>query len=130
MERKHIPETENRLLILYTLRQVGPVTAMQLLQAMAESDTMNYITMQLNLSEMEQQGQLTTRAHPLGSLLEMTQEGHYTLSTFAHRIPASRREIIDALAPEWKQRFRAEQESPAESFIPSALPVPSRCAAS
>ena len=49
MERKHIPETENRLLILYTLRSLGPVTAMQLLQAMAEGDLMNYITMQLAL---------------------------------------------------------------------------------
>ena len=47
MERKHIPETENRLMILYTLRQLGPGTATQLLQAMAEGDLMNYITMQL-----------------------------------------------------------------------------------
>ena len=41
MERRHIPETENRLIILYLLRQLGPVTAMQLLQAMAEADLMN-----------------------------------------------------------------------------------------
>ena len=36
MERRHIPETENRLVILYALRTLGPVTAMQLLQAMAD----------------------------------------------------------------------------------------------
>lgn len=116
MERKHIPETENRLVILYALRQLGPVTAMQLLQAMAESDLMNYITMQLALSDMEQQGQITMRAHPLGHLIEMTGEGDYILDSFVRRIPASRRAIIDACAPEWRQRFQTEQMAPAESF--------------
>ncbi len=116
MERKHIPETENRLIILYALRQLGPVTNMQLLQAMAESDLMNYITMQLALSDMEQQGQITTRAHPLGHLIEMTGEGDYILDSFERRIPASRRAVIDACAPEWKSRFKTEQMAPAESF--------------
>ena len=74
MERKHIPETENRLIILYTLHRLGPVTSMQLLQAMAEADLMNYITMQLALSDMESQGQITQRAHPLGNLIGLTDE--------------------------------------------------------
>jgi len=116
MERKHIPETENRLVILYTLRRLGPVTAMQLLQAMAESDLMNYITMQLALSEMEQQGQITLRAHPLGNLIEVTGEGEFILDSFVRRIPASRRAVIDACAQEWRQRFSIEQMAPAESF--------------
>ena len=116
MERRHIPETENRLIILYTLRQLGPVTAMQLLQAMAESDLMNYITMQLALSEMEQQGQITMRAHPLGHLIEVTGEGDYILDSFVRRIPASRRSHIDQHAPVWRGRFLNEQMAPAESF--------------
>lgn len=116
MERKYIPETENRLIILYTLRSLGPVTAMQLLQAMAEADLMNYITMQLALSDMEEQGQLTQRAHPLGNLLEMTEEGNYILRSFEKRIPASRRSAIDERAQEWKVRFETEQMAPAESF--------------
>ena len=116
MERKIIPETENRLVILYTLRRLGPVTAMQLLQAMAESDLMNYITMQLALSEMEQQGQIALRAHPLGNLIEVTGEGEFILDSFVRRIPASRRAVIDACAQEWRQRFSIEQMAPAESF--------------
>jgi hypothetical protein len=116
MERKYIPETENRLIILYTLRSLGPVTALQLLQAMAEADLMNYITMQLALSDMEEQGQLTQRAHPLGNLLEMTEEGNYILTSFEKRIPASRRAAIDERAKEWKLRFETEQMAPAESF--------------
>ena len=116
MERKHIPETENRLIILYTLRRLGPVTAMQLLQAMAESDLMNYITMQLALSEMESQGQITQRAHPLGNLIEVTGEGDFILRSFEKRIPASRRALIDEHAADWRDRFQTEQMAPAESF--------------
>lgn len=117
MERRHIPETENRLIILYTLRQLGPVTAMQLLQAMTEADLMNYITMQLALSDMEQQGQIMMRAHPLGNLIEMTGEGDYILDSFVRRVPASRRELIDSRAEEWRTRFASEQMAPAEAFI-------------
>ena len=116
MERKHIPETENRLIILYALRRLGPVTAMQLLQAMAESDLMNYITMQLALSEMESQGQITQRAHPLGNLIEITGEGDFILRSFEKRIPASRRALIDDHAEDWRSRFQTEQMAPAESF--------------
>ena len=116
MERRHIPETENRLMILYTLRQLGPVTATQLLQAMAEADLMNYITMQLALSDMESQGQISQRAHPLGNLIEITSEGDYILRSFEKRIPASRRSIVDEQAHDWRSRFQAEQMAPAEAF--------------
>ena len=116
MERKIIPETENRLIILYTLHRLGPVTAMQLLQSLAESDLMNYITMQLSLSEMESQGQITQRAHPLGNLIELTEEGAFTLRSFEKRIPTSRRALIDGHVENWRSRFAAEQMSPAESF--------------
>ena len=116
MERKHIPETENRLIILYTLRRLGPVTAMQLLQAMAEADLMNYITMQLALSDMESQGQIGQHAHPLGNLIEITGEGDFILRSFEKRIPASRRALIDERADGWRSRFQAEQMAPAEAF--------------
>ena len=116
MERSHIPEAENRLIILDALRRLGPITTMQLLQAMAEADLMNYITMQLALSDMEAQGQITQRAHPLGNLIEVTGEGDYILDSFEKRIPASRRTLIDERAEGWKERFATEQMAPAESF--------------
>ncbi len=116
MERKHIPESENRLILLYALRRLGPVTAMQLLQAMSEGGLMNYITMQIALSELEDQGHITQRAHPLGNLIEMTRDGEYILGSFEKRIPSSRRSQIDAHAEDWKTRFANEQMAPAESF--------------
>lgn len=116
MERKHIPESENRLVILFALSLLGGCTATQLLQLMVEKDLMNYFTLQLSLSDMEQQGQLVSRPHPLGSLLEMTDSGRYTLESFAHRIPLSRRTLIEKDAPLWRERFRLEQQTPADSF--------------
>lgn len=116
MERKHIPESENRLTILYALRQLQPATAMQLLQFMVELGLMNYFTMQLSLSDMQEQGHIATAPHPLGDLLLLTPEGEYAIESFAHRIPVSRRQLIDEHAPRWKELFRTEQLTPADSF--------------
>lgn len=116
MERKHIPESENKLTILYALRLLGPCTAMQLLQFLVEEDLMNYFTMQLSLSDMHHQGQLTQRVHPIGDLLCLTPEGAYAIESFAHRIPLSRRQLMDAAAPRWREQFRLEQLAPADSF--------------
>lgn len=116
MERKHIPESENRLTILYALRRLQPATAMQLLQFLVENDLMNYFTMQLSLSDMQEQGQLATHPHPLGDLWSLTPEGEYAIEAFAHRIPVSRRQLMDAQAPRWREQFRTEQLTPADSF--------------
>ena len=116
MQRKHIPEAENRLLILYTLRRLGPVTGMQLLQMMVELDLMNYFTLQLSLADMEAQGQLVQRVHPSGSLWDLTQEGIFALDSFVTRIPASRRSLIDAHLKDYHDRFLQEQLAPADSF--------------
>lgn len=116
MERKHVPESENRLIILYALRRLGPVTAMQLLQFLVEKDLMNYFTMQLALSDMEEQGQIATRSHPLGDLIELAPDGIYAVDAFVSRVPVSRRRVIDREAPVWCERFRAEQMAPADSF--------------
>lgn len=116
MERKHVPESEYKLMILYALRRLGPATAMQLLQFLVEMDLMNYFTMQLNLAEMEEQGQIVSRPHPLGSLMEVSEEGAFVIESFELRIPVSRRELIDREAPAWREHFRQEQMAPADSF--------------
>ncbi len=124
MERRIIPEAENRLTILYAITRLGPCTASQLLQFMVETDIMNYFTLQLGLCEMEEQGQLGHQPHPLGSLLTVTDNGQFTLGTFASRIPHSRREQIDSAAPAWRARFRLEQQTPAEC---TTLPGGMKC---
>ena len=114
MERKVIPETENRLVILYALGRLGPVTGMQLLQYMVELDLMNYITLQLSLSELEEQRQIARRAHPCGELWETTAEGRFTLESFERKIPQSRRERMDQAAAAYRPQFRQEQLAPAD----------------
>ena len=115
MERRVIPETENRLVILYALGHLGPATGMQLLQYMVELDLMNYITLQLTLAELEEQRQVARRAHPCGELWEMTEEGRFALESFERRIPQSRRERMARAAATWRPRFRQEQLAPADA---------------
>lgn len=115
MERKVIPETENRLVILYALGRLGPVTGMQLLEYMVELDLMNYITLQLSLAELEEQRQVARRAHPGGELWELTEEGRFALESFERRIPHSRRERMDRAAVSYQPRFRQEQLAPADA---------------
>ncbi|MBR4080225.1 MAG: DUF4364 family protein [Clostridia bacterium] len=116
LNRKYIPDSENKLVILYALDRLGPVTGMQLLQFLVEMDLMNYFGMQLNLAELQEQQQVAERAHPLGGLLLITEKGAYTLAEFVHRIPSSRRELIDGSAQIWREKFRNEQQTLAESF--------------
>ena len=67
MQRKIIPDAENRLLILYALKTVGAMTDQQLLIVMTDTDLMNYITLQLTIADLESEGKLRVRAtHPAG----------------------------------------------------------------
>ena len=116
MERKVIPESENRLVILYAMGRLGPVTGMQLLRFMTDADLMNYITLQLSLGELEQQGHLARRAHPCGELWELTPEGRFALESFERRIPQSRRDRMDSEAQRCRTRFKQEQLAPAETI--------------
>ena len=116
MERRVIPESENRLVILYAMGVLGPVTGAQLLQFMVELDLMNYITLQLSMGELEEQGQILRRAHPGDALWDMTPEGRFTLESFGRRIPQSRRKRMDREAGGYRARFRQEQLATAESF--------------
>ena len=44
MQRKIIPDAENRLLILYALKTVGAMTDQQLLIVMTDTDLMNSVS--------------------------------------------------------------------------------------
>lgn len=116
MERKHVPDSEQKLVILYALHRLGPVTGIQLLQFLVEEDLMNYFILQLNLCELQEQGQIAERPHPFGTLLEVTDAGKFTLESFDQRIPASRREQIDSICDVWRGLFLTEQQTLAESF--------------
>ena len=66
MQRKIIPDAENRLLILYALKTVGAMTDQQLLIVMTDTDLMNYITLQLTIADLESEGKLRRQGDTSG----------------------------------------------------------------
>lgn len=72
MQRKIIPDAENRLLILYALKTVGAMTDQQLLIVMTDTDLMNYITLQLTIADLESEGKLRRQGDTSGGTLELT----------------------------------------------------------
>ena len=102
MQRKIIPDAENRLLILYALKTVGAMTDQQLLIVMTDTDLMNYITLQLTIADLESEGKLRRQGDTAGGTLELTDAGRYLLNSFEMHIPVSRRGLIDSGAAQKK----------------------------
>lgn len=109
IDRKVSP-LEHKLLILYTIRQLGSVTNLQLLQFMVDNRLMDYMTLQLALGEMVEAGQLSLLPHALGDLYQLTSQGEEALTMFVKRVPYSRRKAAREAAQAWKRRFELEQE--------------------
>lgn len=110
MISRKTPDLENKLLILYAVDQLGPLTSLQLLQFLAEYDLMDYITMQLNLGDMIATGHLNSIHHALGTLYTLSDEGRESLSLFLYRLPHSTRTLIHGAVPLWKPRFARETQ--------------------
>ncbi|MBQ8537530.1 MAG: DUF4364 family protein [Clostridia bacterium] len=109
IDRKVSP-MEHKLLILYTIKQLGSVTNLQLLQFMVDNQFMDYMTLQLALGEMLETGQLEMLPHALGALYQLTPQGKEALSMFVKRVPYSRRKAAQEAARAWKRRFELEQQ--------------------
>lgn len=109
IDRKVSP-LEHKLLILYTIRQLGSVTNLQLLQFMVDNSLMDYMTLQLALGEMVESGQLALIPHALGDLYQLTPQGEESLSMFVKRVPYSRRKAAREAAVSWKRLFELEQQ--------------------
>ncbi|HML48562.1 MAG TPA: DUF4364 family protein [Clostridia bacterium] len=102
--------TENKLLLLYTLDRLGPVTAEQLLLFFVDHNLMDYITLQLALAELCEAELLVKHAHESGVLYRLSAEGLHTLELFRERIPFSRLQCVDEAATAWRVRFARERQ--------------------
>ncbi len=102
--------TEQKLVTLYALDRLGPTTALQLLRFMVENEMMDYIALQLSTAELDEMGLLRKLPHALGALYAPSAQGYKALDLFRDRIPYSRATEIDAIAPNWKRRFREEKQ--------------------
>lgn len=113
LKRKHVPDSEYKLILLRSLESLGPVTSLQLLQFLVDENLMNYFQMQLNLSEMLENNQICEKRHPLGQLLCMTDDGRYSLDSFRSILSSASDKLIAERAPGWRKRFLLEQSTPA-----------------
>ncbi len=111
--QRHPSDTENKLLLLYAVDCLGPVTAQQLLLFLVEMDEMGYIAIQLGLAELSEAQLLRKEKHPVGVLYTLTGKGRDSLDMFGGRVPHSRRTSISARADAFRQRFRRERQMPA-----------------
>ena len=114
MERLWLPEAESRLTLLYMLNRLGPVTRQQLETFGLRFSMLNFFDLQTNLISLLEQGLVREEQGPLGTRLVLTPEGETALAGFQTRVPASRRAQMDTEAPEWRNRFRQEQETSAQ----------------
>ncbi len=110
MISRKTPDLENKLLILYAVDQLGPLTSLQLLQFLAEHSLMDYITMQLILGDMMAAGHLSSTPHALGTLYTLSQVGRESLHLFLRRLPHSTKSLVRNMAAEWKLRFARETQ--------------------
>lgn len=110
MISRKTPDLENKLLILFAVDELGPLTSLQLLQFLAEYGLMDYITMQLALGDMLAAGYISSIPHALGTLYTLSREGRESLSLFLHRLPHSTQTLIRGAVPEWKPRFARETQ--------------------
>lgn len=120
MERK-ISDVEHKLTVLYTLKSIGDITQLQLLEYMVENAFMDYVTLQLVLYELEASGQVEKSIHPLGALYHITIKGSETLSLFVKRLPQSKQQSIANGAMAWRSRFAKEKQRIADCHPLGAL---------
>jgi len=103
-------DTENKLLLLYAVDRLGPLTAQQLLVFMVEHDVMDYISIQLGLASLVDTKFLAKRVHALGILYSPTAKGTESLTMFEEKVPLSRRAHIDEQVDVWRTRFKQERQ--------------------
>lgn len=108
MQRK-ISDVENKLLVLFSIDQLGSVTNLQLLQFMVDNDLMDYMILQLALGDLIEAGQLSLTTHALGPMYSLTDKGKEALQLFERRVPNSRRVTIRNRAVQWRERFFREK---------------------
>ena len=116
-ERKRVPDSVQKLMILYSLQTLGPVTETQLLKFLTDLDVMNYFEMRLALMGLQDSGKVTSSPHPEEPLLTLTQAGEECIGHFARKIPASNRRAMDRHGSETRKQFRQEQQTQARTFI-------------
>ena len=108
---RRAPDNEQKLIVLYCLRQFGPCTELQLLQFLTDQDVMNYFDMMIALSDLCARGQAARTKKRAGYLYDVTEAGREALRLFGGRIPGSVAAVVDENAAALRETFRQELQA-------------------
>ena len=107
---RRAPADEQRLIVLYSLMQLGPCTDTQLLQFLTEQDLSNYFEMMFALNDLCDRGQAVRQKRKNGTYYMATQAGDEALSLFGGRVPQSLKALLAEEGSAWRRRFKNEAQ--------------------
>ena len=107
---RRAPADEQRLIVLYSLMNLGPCTDTQLLQFLSEMDLTNYFDMMFALNDLCDRGQAVRQKRKDGTYYMATVAGDEALRLFGGRVPQSLKRAIQEQGVSWRQRFRSEAQ--------------------
>lgn len=100
--------TENKLILLYLLRQVGLPLQLDLMTVLVtEQDWMYYFDMRQHLFDLSESGLIVTRPMGGDTFYAITEAGRESLAMFQSMVPFSIREEIDAYVREHRAELAA-----------------------
>lgn len=109
-----ISDVENKLLIMHIIDAMGELKHIQLIRFLLEVVDVNYIDASLALGALEENGDVALLPTPAGMAYRLTPKGQEELRLFSYRIPNSRLESVREATDRYRERFRLEQQLPAD----------------
>ena len=100
--------TENKLLMLYAINRLGPITTDQAMRFFVNNDFLDYIDLHISLAELVEGGLLLMSAEPLGKTYSPSVLGSKATLFFLREVPDSRLKRVDELYPKWREIFLKE----------------------
>lgn len=100
---------EQRLIVLKTVAEAGPVTEMQLNRFIQEYALMSYFDMMMALEELCRGGQAVRKKGRLDDRYAATEAGYEAVRFFDEKIPAKARTLLEEQCPVWRERFMLEE---------------------
>ncbi len=108
--KRHISDTEVRLVVLECVRALGQADDVQLWQFIAGLDVMDYITMQLRLHELLDGGEVQQGFRAMQQRFLISEKGLQALALFGERIPASVAQAIAQRAPAYRAQMLEKRQ--------------------
>ena len=108
--KRHISDTEIRLIVLECVRALGQADDVQLWQFISGLDVTDYITMKLRLHELLEGGEVQQGQHAMQQRFLISDKGVQALELFGQRIPPSVAKVIGQRAPAFRAQMLEKRQ--------------------